>query len=241
MRIIPAIDIIDGKCVRLTQGDYGQKKIYHEDPLAVAAEFENAGLEFLHVVDLDGARSGKVVNWDVIETLSKNSGLVIDFGGGIKTDEEITRLFACGIKQVNIGSLAVRDKLKVAGWIEKYGNDRIILSADVKKEKIAISGWQEDSQISIYDFIQGFEASGLKYVTCTDIGTDGTLAGPNVDLYKRILVEFPFLKLVASGGVGKKEDLLALKEIKVDGAIVGKAIYEKKISLHSLKELSNPC
>jgi phosphoribosylformimino-5-aminoimidazole carboxamide ribotide isomerase len=237
MRIIPAIDIIDGKCVRLTQGDYEQKKIYNEDPLSVAKEFENAGLTYLHLVDLDGARSGRVVNWDTIELLAKNTTLTIDFGGGVKTEEEIDRLFEYGISQVNVGSIAVKNKTKVAGWIRNYGSERIILSADVRKEKIAISGWQETSQITIFDFIRDYLSDGIIYVTCTDIGTDGTLGGPNIDLYRKILSEFPSLKLVASGGVGTKEDLIALKEIHVDGAIVGKAIYERKIPLQLLNNL----
>lgn len=234
MRVIPAIDLIDGKCVRLTQGDYGQKTIYNENPLEVAKEFEQAGLKYLHLVDLDGAKAGKVINWNVVEEITKLTQLVVDFGGGIKTEDEITQLFAHGIAQVNLGSIAVKDKAKVFAWIEKFGADKIILSADVKQEFIAIHGWQEKSTINIFDLIEDYIANGLRYVTCTDISTDGTLKGPNVDLYKRIQERFPTLKLVASGGVGSLGDLKKLKGLNIDGVIVGKAIYEGKVKLQEL-------
>ncbi|MEX1239247.1 MAG: 1-(5-phosphoribosyl)-5-[(5-phosphoribosylamino)methylideneamino]imidazole-4-carboxamide isomerase [Cyclobacteriaceae bacterium] len=236
MRIIPAIDIIDGKCVRLSQGDYAQKKIYSENPLEIAKSFESAGMKFLHLVDLDGAKAGKVMNWNVIETIAKNTALKVDFGGGVKTDEEIQRLFRVGIKQVNLGSIAVKNSALVAGWIETHGPDKIILSADVKNEKIAISGWLEDSAISIFDFIRDYLTKGICYITCTDISTDGMLQGPNVSLYKRLLDTFPEIKLIASGGVGNINDLDQLKEIKVDGVIVGKAIYEGRIKLEELRD-----
>ncbi|MBL0744094.1 1-(5-phosphoribosyl)-5-[(5-phosphoribosylamino)methylideneamino]imidazole-4-carboxamide isomerase [Chryseolinea lacunae] len=237
MRIIPAIDIIDGKCVRLTQGDYAQKKIYHEDPVQVARSFEEAGLTDLHVVDLDGAKAGKVVNWKVVEDIAKNTGLAVDFGGGIKTEEEIDKLLNLGVKQVNLGSVAVKEPLKVISWLKKFGKSKIILSADVKGEFIAISGWQESSPLTLFSLLKDYTRNGIEYVTCTDISTDGMLTGPNIELYKNILMSFPQLNLVASGGVSNLEDLRELKRIGADGAIVGKAIYEGRITLEELKTL----
>jgi phosphoribosylformimino-5-aminoimidazole carboxamide ribotide isomerase len=234
MRIIPAIDIIDGKCVRLTQGDYAQKKVYNEDPLEVAKAFQDAGLTYLHLVDLDGAKAGKVVNWKVVDTITKNTTLIVDFGGGIKTDDEIKKLFDSGIRQVNLGSIAVKDKQKVIGWTETFGADKIILSADVKDEFIAIHGWQQNSTLHIDTFIADYTAQGITYITCTDISTDGTLKGPNINLYKRLLQKFPSIKLVASGGVGSLNDVVALKATHVDGVIIGKAIYEQKIEIEQL-------
>lgn len=239
MRIIPAIDIIDGKCVRLTQGDYAQKKVYNENPLEVARSFEDAGLEFLHLVDLDGAKAGKVVNWNVIESISSGTNLIVDFGGGIKTDDEVKRLFDTGVAQVNLGSIAVKDPDKVRRWIEMFGAQRIMLSADVKGEKIAIGGWQEDSAIAISDFICEYVKKGIEYVTCTDISTDGMLQGPNLELYRRLLDLFPNIKLIASGGVSSTQDLHDLKKIAVDGVIVGKAIYEGRITLKHLTTLTH--
>jgi phosphoribosylformimino-5-aminoimidazole carboxamide ribotide isomerase len=238
MRIIPAIDIIDGKCVRLSQGDYGQKTIYNENPLDVAKGFQDAGLKYLHLVDLDGAKAGRVTNWNVIESLTSGTELQIDFGGGIKTDEEIRRLFECGITQVNLGSIAVKNPSVVESWIEKFGADRIILSADVKNEMIAIGGWLEDSKIPVEEFIRNYRNKGLSYVTCTDISTDGMLSGPNVELYRKLLTTFPDLKLIASGGVSNVNDLRALRDAKTEGAIVGKAIYEGRITLNELHEFN---
>jgi phosphoribosylformimino-5-aminoimidazole carboxamide ribotide isomerase len=234
MRIIPAIDIIDGKCVRLTQGDYGQKKVYNDKPLEVAKSFEEAGLECLHLVDLDGAKAGKVMNWNVIEAVCSKTSLMVDFGGGIKTEDEVNRLFQLGVRQVNLGSIAVRNPDLVGSWIEKFGADKIILSADVKNEVIAIGGWLENSSISIFDFITDYLQKGILYITCTDISTDGMLQGPNVELYKKLLNIFPQIKLIASGGVSKMEDLENLKQINIDGVIVGKAIYEGKIDVATL-------
>lgn len=234
MRIIPAIDIIDGSCVRLTQGDYTQKKIYNENPLDVARAFESSGLQYLHLIDLDGAKAGKVTNWKVIEAITSGTDLIVDFGGGIKTDEEVARLFDFGVAQINIGSIAVTNPDKITEWIEKFGTEKVILSADVKDEKIAISGWQENSLISITDFLREYVKKGVEYVTCTDIGTDGMLTGPNMDLYKKILLSFPQLNLIASGGVSNIDDLYELKQIGVDGVIVGKAIYEERIRLDEL-------
>lgn len=234
MRIIPAIDIIDGKCVRLTQGDYSQKKVYNENPVAVAKEFESAGLKFLHLVDLDGAKSGKVQNWKVVESICDNTNLDVDFGGGIKTEEQIIQLFDCGVKQVNLGSIAVKDPRLVAAWIKKFTPERIILSADVKDEMVAISGWQENAAIPITKFLTDYVQQGIAYVTCTDISVDGMLTGPSLELYKKILITFPSLNLIASGGVSSIDDLQTLKQIGVDGVIVGKAIYEGKIKAEEL-------
>jgi phosphoribosylformimino-5-aminoimidazole carboxamide ribotide isomerase len=237
MRIIPAIDIIDGKCVRLTQGDYNQKKIYNESPLEVAREFEAAGLRYLHLIDLDGAKAGKVINWKVLEEITQRTNLTVDFGGGIKTDEEVHRLFDLGISQINIGSMAVKNPAKIVEWIKTFGTEKIILSADVKNEMIAISGWQEDSSILITDFLKDYIQKGIEYVTCTDISTDGMLTGPNIELYQKILLSFPQLNLIASGGVSCLEDLRDLDQIGVDGVIVGKAIYEGKVRLEELKRM----
>jgi phosphoribosylformimino-5-aminoimidazole carboxamide ribotide isomerase len=237
MRIIPAIDIIDGKCVRLKQGDYTQKKVYSENPLDVAKSFEDAGLTHLHLVDLDGAKAGKVTSWHVVEQLTSRTSLKVDFGGGIKTTEEVTRLLDMGISQVNLGSVAVKDPEKISDWIKEFGSEKIILSADVKNEMISINGWQQDSAINIVTFLRGYIQRGIEHVTCTDISTDGMLTGPNVELYKKILLSFPQLHLIASGGVSCLEDLYELRQIGADGVIVGKAIYEGKITLEELKNI----
>ncbi len=236
MRIIPAIDVIDGKCVRLTQGDYAQKKIYNENPLEVARSFVDAGITHLHLVDLDGARQGKVVNWTVIESITRGTNLRVDFGGGIKTTEEIQRLIDLGVRQVNLGSVAVKDPEQISAWIDRFGARAIILSADVKNEMISINGWQDDSSINIVTFLRDYVHRGIEDVTCTDISTDGMLAGPNLELYKKILLSFPQINLIASGGVGSVDDLYELEGIGADGVIVGKAIYEGKIALDQLKD-----
>lgn len=237
MRIIPAIDIIDGKCVRLSQGDYAQKKVYNENPLEVAKSFERAGIRHLHLVDLDGARAGKVVNWKVVDSIVKNTALAVDFGGGIKTDAEISTLFSSGVKQVNLGSIAVKNPELVEKWIASYGADKIILSADVRNELVAISGWMEDSGLSIIEFIRSYVAKGISYITCTDISTDGMLTGPNLELYRRILNAFPDLRLIASGGVSNINDVYQLKSLNVNGVIIGKAIYEGRIGIEELGRL----
>ena len=234
MRILPAIDIIDGKCVRLSQGDYAQKKIYNESPVDVAKSFEDAGLRYLHLVDLDGAKAGKVINWKVVEAIKSQTSLQVDFGGGIKTEQEAEQLFQLGVSQINLGSVAVKNKDMVFGWIVKFGSDKIILSADVQNEKIAIHGWQQDSGILILDFIREYEKKNIRYITCTDIQTDGMLEGPNVDLYLKLVKNFPSLKIVASGGVSSMDDLKKLKTSGVDGVIIGKAIYEGKVTLKEL-------
>jgi phosphoribosylformimino-5-aminoimidazole carboxamide ribotide isomerase len=234
MRIIPAIDIIDGKCVRLTQGDYGQMKVYREDPVEVAMEFEEADLEYLHLVDLDGAKKGKVVNWKVIEEIQEKTALKVDFGGGVKTAYEVSALLELGVNQVNIGSLAVKNPETFIAWIKEFGAQNFILSADVQDDNVYINGWLESADLRLYDLVSKFEKEGLEYLACTDIRSDGMLTGPNFELYKKLKSQFPKLKIIASGGVSSIDDLLALKELKVEAVIVGKAIYENKIKLSDL-------
>jgi phosphoribosylformimino-5-aminoimidazole carboxamide ribotide isomerase len=233
--IIPAIDIIDGKCVRLTQGDYAQQTIYNENPLEVALEFEDIGIKRLHLVDLDGAKQGKVINYKVLEKIAGKTKLSIDFGGGIKTDEDLETVFNYGADLATIGSIAVKNKNLFFSWIKKYGAEKIFLGADVKNEKIAVGGWLETTNVSIYDFIEENLKEGIVNVFCTDISKDGLLQGPSIDLYKNILSKFPSLNLTASGGVSKLDDLVELKNIGCSSAIVGKAIYEGRISLNELK------
>lgn len=237
MRIIPAIDLIGGKCVRLTQGDYGQMKVYREDPLEVAREFEDADLEYLHLIDLDGAKKGKVVNWKVIEEIQEKTSLKVDFGGGVKTRQEVEQLLDLGINQINIGSLAVKQPEKFIEWLNKFGADNFILSADVRDDHVMINGWLEATSLRLFDLVSQFEKKGLTYLACTDVRTDGMLLGPNFSLYKKIKKRFPRLKIIASGGISSLDDLKELKYIKVDGAIVGKAIYENKIKLEDLSNL----
>ncbi|WP_175622639.1 1-(5-phosphoribosyl)-5-[(5-phosphoribosylamino)methylideneamino]imidazole-4-carboxamide isomerase [Chryseobacterium schmidteae] len=234
MRIIPAIDIIDGKCVRLSKGDYGTKKIYNQNPVEVAKEFESFGIKFLHLVDLDGARSKHVVNQKVLENISKETSLEIDFGGGLKTIEDIEIAFNSGAKQITIGSIAVQDPEFCFGLIEKYGSGQIILGADCEDRKIKTSGWLEESDRDVIDFILYYQKKGIKNVICTDISKDGMLEGASEDLYKEIISKTS-VKLVASGGISCFEDVYKMKEIGCDGTIIGKAIYEGKISLRQLE------
>jgi phosphoribosylformimino-5-aminoimidazole carboxamide ribotide isomerase len=238
MYIIPAIDIIDGKCVRLTQGDYNQKKIYNEHPLEVAKQFEDVGLMRLHLVDLDGAKAGQIVNYKVLETLASKTQLHIDFGGGLKSDSDLRIAFECGAKQVTGGTIAVKNRDIFLQWIETYGAEKIILGADVKNEKIAVSGWLETSDLWLKDFLQDYVNQGIIYCICTDISKDGLLKGSSNELYERTLDDFKDLKLIASGGVSGMDDLEKLKEIGCFGAIVGKAIYEGKITLKELMKFS---
>jgi phosphoribosylformimino-5-aminoimidazole carboxamide ribotide isomerase len=238
MYIIPAIDIIDGKCVRLTQGDYNQKKIYNEHPLEVAKQFEDAGLMRLHLVDLDGAKAGQIVNYKVLETLASKTQLHIDFGGGLKSDSDLRIAFECGAKQVTGGTIAVKNRDIFLQWIETYGAEKIILGADVKNEKIAVSGWLETSDLWLKDFLQDYVNQGIIYCICTDISKDGLLKGSSNELYERTLDDFKDLKLIASGGVSGMDDLEKLNEIGCFGAIVGKAIYEGKITLKELMKFS---
>ena len=234
MQIIPAIDIIEGKCVRLTQGDYAQKTVYHNDPLDIAKQFEAAGLKRLHLVDLDGAKQGEVVNWKVLENIAKNTSLVIDFGGGIKKEADLQIVFDAGAALATIGSLAVKNEQLFTEWLGKYGADRFLLGADVKGENIAVGGWLETTALNIFDFIEQYVRKGVENIFCTDISKDGKLAGPSIELYQQIIARFPQLHFIASGGVSSFADLVALKEMGCSGAIVGKAIYENKISIQEL-------
>ncbi|PZD76668.1 1-(5-phosphoribosyl)-5-[(5-phosphoribosylamino)methylideneamino]imidazole-4-carboxamide isomerase [Mesonia sp. K7] len=235
MRIIPAIDIIEGKCVRLTQGDYSTKKIYHENPLEVAKEFEAHGIQHIHLVDLDGAKSNHVVNYKILEEISTKTYLKIDFGGGVKTDQAIQIAFDCGANQVTGGSIAVKNPEIFKKWLQRYGNEKIILGADVKKENIAISGWIEDSAIEILPFIRDYVKEGVTYIICTDIGKDGMLQGPSFKLYQKIIETIPNIKLIASGGISAIEELPKLAKVGCEGVIIGKAIYENKITLKQLE------
>ena len=236
MRIIPAIDIIDGKCVRLTKGDYNTKKIYNERPLEVAKAFEDAGISYLHLVDLDGAKAKHIVNYKVLEQITSKTNLKIDFGGGLKTDEDLHIAFSSGAKQITGGSIAVKDPEIFENWINTYGGAKIILGADCNNEKIAVSGWQEASNMKVIPFIKDYESKGIKYVICTDIAKDGMLEGPSFDLYKRILNDTKDIKLIASGGVTSIDDLNRLEDLGCEAAIIGKAIYEGYITLKDLEK-----
>lgn len=238
MRIIPAIDIIDGKCVRLTRGDFNKLKVYRENPVDVAREFEDADMEYLHLIDLDGAKQGKVINWKVIHEIQEKTALKVDFGGGVKTREEVNELLELGINQINVGSVAVRDPDLFLSWIKEFGAYNFILSADVRAEEVLISGWQERTAMSLYDVISKFEPAGLEYVACTDIDTDGTLCGPNFGLYKKLRNRFPDLKIIASGGISSMDDLIELNYQKLNGVIIGKALYEGRIKVQELKALT---
>jgi phosphoribosylformimino-5-aminoimidazole carboxamide ribotide isomerase len=234
MQIIPAIDIIEGKCVRLTEGDYAQKKIYNEDPLEVAKQFEGVGLMRLHLVDLDGAKAGAVVNWKVLEKIANKTGLKIDFGGGIKTEATLKTVLDTGATYATIGSLAEKERVLFEEWIERFGATIFMLGADVHAEKIAIGGWLEKTEIDVYDFIGSYINKGVTQIFCTDIQKDGKLEGASIELYQKILQQYPSLQLIASGGVRQLNDLEALRTIGCSAAIVGKAIYEHKISLAEL-------
>jgi phosphoribosylformimino-5-aminoimidazole carboxamide ribotide isomerase len=236
MQLIPAIDIINGKCVRLTQGDYDSVKIYNENPLEIAKQFEDAGLMRLHLVDLDGAKAGAVKNWKVLEAIAGKTALQIDFGGGIKSIKDVEIVLDSGAKWATVGSIAVKDEETFLQWITRYGADQFLLGADVKNEKIAVGGWLETTDIWIYDFIRKYIAHGITQIFCTDVSKDGKLEGPSTDLYKNIIKEFPGLHFIASGGVSSLKDLEELAAIGCKGAIIGKAIYENRISL---KELQN--
>ena len=235
MRIIPAIDIIDGKCVRLTKGDYNTKKTYNENPLEVAKEFEDNGIQYLHVVDLDGAKSKHIVNYKILEQIASKTNLKIDFGGGLKSDQDLKIAFESGVNQITGGSISVSNPDIFLNWLNKYGNDKIILGADCLNRKIATNGWLETSELDVIDFIKAYEQNGIANVICTDISKDGMLQGASNDLYKEILSETN-IRLIASGGVSNIDDLFALKELGCEGAILGKAIYEGNITL---KELSS--
>ncbi|PTX61563.1 1-(5-phosphoribosyl)-5-[(5-phosphoribosylamino)methylideneamino] imidazole-4-carboxamide isomerase [Kordia periserrulae] len=250
MRIIPAIDIIDGKCVRLSKGDYDTKKIYNEHPLEVAKQFEDAGIQYLHMVDLDGAKAKHIVNYKVLEEVASKTNLKIDFGGGLKSDKDLKIAFESGAKQITGGSIAVNNPELFTRWIQQYGSEKIILGADANNEKIAISGWQEESEEELIPFIQKYQQKGIEYVICTDIAKDGMLEGPSFALYEKILKECnqnvtssavkrssKSIKLIASGGISTFDELPKLKELGCEGVIIGKAIYENKISLKQLETL----
>jgi phosphoribosylformimino-5-aminoimidazole carboxamide ribotide isomerase len=240
LRIIPAIDIIDGKCVRLTKGDYSTKKIYNENPLEVAKEFEATGIEYLHVVDLDGAKASQIINYKILEQIAGKTNLKIDFGGGLKSDKDLEIAFNSGAHQITGGSIAVKNSDIFESWIEKYGAHKIILGADFYPDssggKIATNGWQEESTLELIPFIKGYHYKGIQYVICTDISKDGMLQGPSFDMYKEILSETKDLKLIASGGISTFDELPRLAENGCEGVIIGKAIYEHKISLKQLEQ-----
>ena len=235
MRIIPAIDIIEGKCVRLSKGDYNTKKIYNENPLEVAKAYEAHGIQYLHLVDLDGAKSKHIVNHKILNQIASKTTLKIDFGGGLKTDEDLRIAFESGAKQITGGSIAVKDAQTFTRWIHAYGADKIILGADAMDEKIAVSGWQEESSEELIPFIQNYQKKGIQYVICTDIAKDGMLQGPSFALYERILATCKGIKLIASGGISAFEELPSLEEMGCEGTIIGKAIYENRIGLKQLE------
>lgn len=235
MEIIPAIDIIEGKCVRLTEGDYSKKTIYNEQPLEVAKQFEGAGLRRLHLVDLDGAKAGVVKNWKVLETIARKTGLIIDFGGGIKKEEDVKVVFNSGARFATVGSIAVKNEEEFVKWLLQFGAEKFLLGADVKGEKIAVGGWLETTDIWIYDFIEKYRAHGISQLFCTDVSKDGKLEGPSTLLYTSIVEKFPEIFFIASGGVSSMKDLDELNAIGCKGAIVGKAIYENRIQLQELK------
>lgn len=242
MRIIPAIDIIGGKCVRLTKGDYNTKKVYNENPLEVAKAFEASGIQYLHLVDLDGAREQHIVNYKVLEQIASKTNLKIDFGGGLKSNQDLNIAFNCGARQITGGSIAVKDRETFEGWLFKYGPQKIILGADSNDGKIAINGWQDNSKEEVVSFIKAYQKKGIQYVICTDISKDGMLEGPSLELYKTIIKTCSnhntnqSIKLIASGGVSSIDDLEELKGIGCEGVIVGKAIYENRISLKELEQ-----
>ena len=234
MRIIPAIDIIDGKCVRLSKGDYETKKIYNENPVEVAKEFEDFGIQYLHLVDLDGAKAKKIINQKVIENIAKNTNLIIDFGGGIRSEEDLQKAFDSGAKKVTLGSIAVVNPKLCLDWLEKFGAEKLILGADCLDRKIKTSGWLENSETDVVDFIKEYQKKGFREVVCTDISKDGMLQGPSTALYQEIL-ENSTIELIASGGISNIEDVQKMKKIGCAGTIIGKAIYEGRISLEDLR------
>ena len=236
MKIIPAIDLMEGKCVRLSQGDFGTRKIYNENPLEVAKEFEDNGIEYLHLVDLDGAKSNKIVNYKTLERIASKTNLKIDFGGGLKSNNDLKIAFESGAQQITGGSIAAQKPELFTSWIEKYGGTKIILGADCLNRKIATNGWLQTTKIDVLELIQNYEKQGIQYVICTDISKDGMLSGPSIALYKD-LISTTNIKLIASGGVSNLEELYELKALGCEGAIVGKAIYEGKITLKQLRAL----
>lgn len=239
IELIPAIDIIGGECVRLTKGDYDCKTVYANSPVEMAKRFEKAGFKRLHVVDLDGAKSKHIVNVDTLKTITTETSLVVDFGGGIKTDDDIEKAFSHGASMVTVGSVAITNKELFAGWLEKYGADRIILGADVRHGKISINGWKEDSTEDLLPFLKYYIDKGVRNVLCTEISKDGTLAGPAIELYKEIMAAYPHINLIASGGVSCIDDIKALNEAGIPATVFGKAIYEGKIDIDELWHWQN--
>ena len=235
MKIIPAIDIIDGQCVRLSKGDYEQKKVYNENPLEVAKQFEDAGIKYLHLVDLDGSKAKAIKNAKVLESIANGTDLIIDFGGGVRTDQDIELAFSAGASQVNLGSVAIENKSLFASWLNQYGHEKIILSADSTNRKIAINGWQEESTVDLFDLIAEYEQLGNQNLVCTDISKDGMLQGIATTLYQDLKERFPNQKIIASGGVKSFADVEAASTLHLDGIIIGKAIYENKITLKELE------
>ena len=235
IEIIPAIDIIDGKCVRLSQGDYNQKTVYNENPLEVAKMFEFAGIKRLHLVDLDGAKAKHIVNYKVLESIASNTNLIIDFGGGLKSDKDLEIAFNSGASMLTGGSIAVKEKDIFLSWLEKYGSEKIILGADAKDGMIAVSGWLEATELPVIEFISGFQKEGIKKVISTDISRDGMLSGPAFDLYAEILEKLPGIEIIASGGIATMDDILKLDEMGIPCVITGKAIYEGKIDLKDIE------
>jgi phosphoribosylformimino-5-aminoimidazole carboxamide ribotide isomerase len=238
MEIIPAIDIIDGKCVRLTEGDYQQKKIYNENPLEVALQFESAGIKRLHLVDLDGAKAGKVTNWKVLETIANHTQLIIDFGGGIKTATDVSTVLNAGARYATVGSVAAKQKDLFTEWLHQFGVDKFLLGADVKNGYITINGWLNTTELPVQQFMGNYMQLGVQQIFCTDVSKDGRLEGPSIELYQSLLNALPHLHLIASGGISSVDDLLQLQQIGCSGAIVGKAIYENKISLNQLVQFN---
>lgn len=235
MILVPAIDIINGQCVRLTKGDYDTKKVYNESPVEVAKAFEGAGLTHVHVVDLDGARAKHIVNAKVLEQIATQTSLQVDFGGGIKSETDLQTAFDCGASQVTLGSIAVSEPELVLEWLEKFGAEQLILGADAKNRRIATHGWEQDSGLDVIDFVKDYAQKGFEYVLCTDVAKDGMLAGPSLELYYEILEQLPELSLIASGGVTTMDDIYQCAELGCTAAIIGKAIYENKLSLKELE------
>jgi phosphoribosylformimino-5-aminoimidazole carboxamide ribotide isomerase len=236
IRIIPAIDIIDGKCVRLSEGDFERKKVYDQNPLNVARRFEDAGVTHLHLVDLDGARQKKIINWSVLESIASNTKLQIDFGGGVQSEKDLKTAFECGAHQITAGSIAVNEESVVLKWLEDHGSEKIILGADSKDGKIAVSGWTEVTDLDLNRFLSKYVDRGIRYSICTDVSKDGMLQGTNLNMYRSIKQKFPQLFLIASGGVTKIDEIVTLDQIGVNGVIIGKALYEGHIELSQLKD-----
>jgi phosphoribosylformimino-5-aminoimidazole carboxamide ribotide isomerase len=237
IRIIPAIDIIEGQVVRLRHGDFTKKTTYQQDPLAIAKSYQDIGIKYLHLVDLDGAKAGHIINWQILDTLVRKTSLSIDFGGGIRSDRDIAIALDNGANQVTVGSIAVRNREKVNTWIKKYGSDKLILGADVINNKIAVSAWQDQTELDIYNFIHTYAGSGITDCICTDVSRDGDLQGPAIELYQEIKKRFPDLFIIASGGISSVEDIVKLDNAAINGVIIGKALLEERISLNQLMQL----